>query len=150
MITNTRNWNKYVKKKVETETLILQDFFVGCLVGRFYSMFIFFRLFNAEVCHFFSVFILFQLTNDKHLFDKMGWNAVKIIQSKFLQFEKYLSRYLRIRYFKRNILYCYSSKLVWFDLVLFDGISTIVGYLMPNPFYTYVYIKYMISKHSCG
>ena len=33
-----------------------------------------------------------------------------------------------------------SNGLVWFY-----GISTIVGYLMPNPFYTY--IKYMISKH---
>ena len=25
------------------------------------------------------------------------------------------------------------------DLVWFYGISTIVGYLMPNPFYTYIY-----------
>ena len=35
---------------------------------------------------------------------------------------------------------CKQIYLVWFY-----GISTIVGYLMPNPFYTY--IKYMISKH---
>ena len=34
---------------------------------------------------------------------------------------------------------------VLFDLVLFYGISTIVGNLMPNPFYAY--IKYTISKH---
>ena len=27
---------------------------------------------------------------------------------------------------------------VWFDLVRFYGISTIVGYLMPTPLYTYV------------
>ena len=38
-----------------------------------------------------------------------------------------------------------GKDLVWFGLVWFYGISTIVGYLMPNPFYTY--IKYMISKH---
>ena len=40
-------------------------------------------------------------------------------------------------------------QLDWFDLVKFYGISIIVGYLMPNPFYThththiYIYIKYM-------
>ena len=28
--------------------------------------------------------------------------------------------------------------LVWFGLVWFYGISTIVGYLMPNPIYTYI------------
>ena len=33
--------------------------------------------------------------------------------------------------------------LVWFGLVWFYGISTIVGHLMPNPFN--IYIKYMIS-----
>ena len=27
---------------------------------------------------------------------------------------------------------------IWFGLVWFYGISTIVGYLMPNPFYTYI------------
>ena len=27
---------------------------------------------------------------------------------------------------------------IWFGLVVFYGISTIVGYLMPNPIYTYV------------
>ncbi len=36
------------------------------------------------------------------------------------------------------------QKLSNIDLVWFNGISTIVGYLMPNPFYTN---KYMISKH---
>ena len=29
-----------------------------------------------------------------------------------------------------------------FGLVWFDGISTIVGYLMPNPLYTYILIIY--------
>ena len=29
-------------------------------------------------------------------------------------------------------------KLSWFGLVGFYGISTIVGYLMPNPLYTYI------------
>ena len=35
---------------------------------------------------------------------------------------------------------------VLLGLVWFYSISTIVGYLMPNPF-LYIYIKYMISKH---
>ncbi len=35
--------------------------------------------------------------------------------------------------------------LLFIGLVWFYGISTIVGYLMPDPFYKY--IKYMISKH---
>ena len=28
--------------------------------------------------------------------------------------------------------------MIWFGLVWFYGISTIVGYLMPNPLYTYM------------
>ena len=39
-----------------------------------------------------------------------------------------------------NPVYTYISNiydLVWFGLVWFYGISTIVGYLMPNPLYTY-------------
>ena len=36
--------------------------------------------------------------------------------------------------------------LILFNLVGFYGISTIVGYLIPNLF-LYIYIKYMISKH---
>ena len=35
---------------------------------------------------------------------------------------------------------------MWFGLVAFYGISTIVGYLMPNPLYTYIY--YMICKQN--
>ena len=31
-----------------------------------------------------------------------------------------------------------KEKKVWFGLVWFYGISTIEGYLMPNPFYTYI------------
>ena len=27
---------------------------------------------------------------------------------------------------------------VWFGLVWFDGISTILGYIMPNPVYSYI------------
>ena len=34
-------------------------------------------------------------------------------------------------------------KIFWFGLVRFYGISTIVGYLMPNPLYTDIYIKYI-------
>ena len=36
-----------------------------------------------------------------------------------------------------SFLYIYM-KYIWFGLVGFYGISTIVGYLMPNPFYTYI------------
>ena len=35
-----------------------------------------------------------------------------------------------------NPLYTYMLNI--YDLVWFDGISTIVGYLMPNPLYTYM------------
>ena len=41
-------------------------------------------------------------------------------------------------------LYIYI-KYIGFGLVGFYGISTIVGYLMPNPLYTY--ILHMISKY---
>ena len=34
-----------------------------------------------------------------------------------------------------------------FGLAWFYGTSTIVGYLMPNPFYTYISNIYMICKH---
>ena len=32
-----------------------------------------------------------------------------------------------------------NSKLIWFGLVCFYGISTNVGYLIPNPAYTFIY-----------
>ena len=35
----------------------------------------------------------------------------------------------------------------WFGLVWFYNTSNILGYLMPNQVYTYVWKKYMISKH---
>ena len=31
-----------------------------------------------------------------------------------------------------------NNSFIWFGLVGFYGISTIVGYLMPNPLYTYI------------
>ena len=37
----------------------------------------------------------------------------------------------------KSSLYIYI-KYIGFDLVVFYGISTIVGYLMPNPLYTYI------------
>ena len=37
----------------------------------------------------------------------------------------------------KSFLYIYI-RYIWFSLVGFYGISTIVGYLMPNPVYTYV------------
>ena len=33
--------------------------------------------------------------------------------------------------------------MIWFGFVCFYGISTLVGYLMPNSFYTYIHIKYV-------
>ena len=36
---------------------------------------------------------------------------------------------------------------MWFCLVGFNGMSTIVGYLMPNPLYTYVWNIYMVCKY---
>ena len=52
--------------------------------------------------------------------------------------------HLHIKYndFSRTFLKKLSSNVSQyqcvFDLVWFYGISTIVGYLMPNPFYTYI------------
>ena len=43
----------------------------------------------------------------------------------------------------KSSLYIYI-KYIWFGLVGFYGISTIVGYLMPNPLYTYILNIYMI------
>ena len=33
--------------------------------------------------------------------------------------------------------------MIWLGFIGFYGISTILGYLMPNPLYTYIYIKYI-------
>ena len=46
----------------------------------------------------------------------------------------------------KSLKYIYINK-TGFGLVCFYGISTIVGYLMPNPLYIYIYIEYMISKY---
>ena len=40
-----------------------------------------------------------------------------------------------------------SLGLVWFGLVWFYGISTILGYLMPNPIHTYTLNIYMICEY---
>ena len=48
----------------------------------------------------------------------------------------------------KKIKFLFFYNLVWFGLVWFYGISTIVGYLMPNPFYTH--IKYIIIGSACG
>ncbi len=41
-----------------------------------------------------------------------------------------------------NPLYNIHIKYIGFGLVGFYGISTIVGYLMPNPLYTYILNEY--------
>ena len=53
----------------------------------------------------------------------LGWVLWHINHCRLLNAKSFL--YLYIRY-------------IWFGLVGFYGISTIVGYWMPNPFYTYI------------
>ena len=48
----------------------------------------------------------------------------------------------------KSCLYIYV-KYIWFGWVGFYGISTIVGYLMPNPLYTYIIIIIIIIIMSC-
>ena len=50
-----------------------------------------------------------------------------------------------IGYLIPNPLYTYMFRYIGFGLVGFYGISTTVGYLMLNTVYTY--IKYMFCKH---
>ena len=50
-----------------------------------------------------------------------------------------------VGYLMPNPLYTYILNI--YDLVGFYGISTIVGYLMPNPLYTYILNIYRIFKH---
>ena len=45
-----------------------------------------------------------------------------------------------VGYLMPNTLYTYILHMIWF--VEFYGISTIVGYLMPNPFYTNILNRY--------
>ena len=45
----------------------------------------------------------------------------------------------------KSSLYIYI-KYIWFGVVGFYGISTIVGYLMPNPLYTYILNKWFIDN----
>ena len=40
--------------------------------------------------------------------------------------------------------------MIWFGLVSLNGISTIVGYLMPNPLYTYTLDIYDLLTHFVG
>ena len=43
-----------------------------------------------------------------------------------------------VGYLMPNPLFTFIIKYIGFALVGFYGISTIVGYLMPNPIYTYI------------
>ena len=43
-----------------------------------------------------------------------------------------------VGYLMLNPLYTYILNRIWFGLVGFYGISTILGYLMPNSFYTFI------------
>ena len=49
-----------------------------------------------------------------------------------------------VGYVRPNPFYAYILNIYALLWFWFYGISTIVGYVMPNPFYTYM--KYMISK----
>ena len=42
------------------------------------------------------------------------------------------------RLFNAKFYLCIYIRYIWFGLVGFYGTSTIVGYLMPNPLYTYI------------
>ena len=46
--------------------------------------------------------------------------------------------YQPFRLFNAKSCLCIYIKYIWFNLVWFHGISTIVSYLMPNPLYTYI------------
>ena len=46
----------------------------------------------------------------------------------------------------KSYFYIYI-KYIWFGLVGFYGISTLVGYLMPNPLYTYILNIYDLQTH---
>ena len=70
---------------------------------------------------------------------------MKLYSQKYLYHTLVCVKFLRdIKVFERQIFKKRSSLLLL--LLLFYGISTIVGYLMSNPF-LYIYIKYMISKN---
>ena len=43
----------------------------------------------------------------------------------------------------KSSLYIFIKKNIWFGWVRFYGLSTIVGYLMPNPLYTYILYIYI-------
>ena len=43
-----------------------------------------------------------------------------------------------------------QEEVLWNGFVLFYGIPTIIGYLMPNPFHTCIYLIYMIYKYIFG
>ena len=64
-------------------------------------------------------------------------------QSRFGLVWFYLMRYQHCTLFNAiSFLYIYV-KYMRYGLLCFDGISTIVGYLMPKPLYTYI-LKFMI------
>ena len=52
-----------------------------------------------------------------------------------------------VGYLMPNLLYTYMSNI--YDLVGFYGISTIVGYLMPNPSHTYILNIYDLVWLGC-
>ena len=72
---------------------------------------------------------------------------VKNSKKKILFFQKFLAPLRKVGLVLRHINHCRLSnaksslyiyiKYIWFGLVGFYGISTIVGYLMSNQFYTY-------------
>ena len=49
-----------------------------------------------------------------------------------------------VGYIRPNPIYTYLSEIYIIFLVWFYGISTIVGYIMPNPIYTYLLKIYII------
>ena len=65
--------------------------------------------------------------------DQLGWNKTEelVLAICFDGDEKCLYNYERKHIWMQKY---YTASRVWFDLVWFYGTSTIVGYLIPNPF----------------
>ena len=100
------------------------------------------RLFNAKSSLYIYIkYIWFGLVGFYGISTIVGYlmpNPLYSIYIKYIWFGWVLWHINHCRLFNaKSSLYIYI-KYIWFGLVGFYGISTIVGYLMPNPLYTYI------------
>ena len=103
-----------------------------------------------------SSLLFFPQRFDKHL-KKAGWyigrNVLEIIKMKTIVWKRLMIKInkLHLRNLDTSLIGCYlrnntTTSLVWFGCVGFYGISTIVGYLMPNPVFSiYIFDSLTIS-----